>query len=166
MPSSSVPASTESAGEPAIRRASAPVFLVGSAGSRRRSFLRRRHTFGTTWRRFTQFLTNITITDWQRQDGEKKQAGVRACLNRHYWGIGSETANSMLIGSWGKDTRGRPSRDIDILFLLPGSVYWQYQNRVGNPQSQLLEKVKGVLRNTYSPTAMRADGQVICVPFN
>jgi hypothetical protein len=117
-------------------------------------------------RRFTQFLTNITIPDWQRQDGEKKQAGIRACLNRHYWGSSSETANSMLIGSWGKDTRGRPSRDIDILFLLPASVYWQYQNRTGNRQSQLLQEVRDILLNTYSQTSMRADGQVISVPFN
>jgi hypothetical protein len=167
MPSSSAPASTSLlasllSGEPT------PPSLLGGFGGLGLPAVPASppHRWYYVRRRFTQFLTNITITDWQRQDGEKKQAGVRACLNRHYWGIGSETAHSMLIGSWGKDTRGRPSRDIDILFLLPGSVYWQYQNRVGNRQSQLLQEVKGVLLNTYFQTAMRADGQVICVPFN
>jgi hypothetical protein len=91
---------------------------------------------------------------------------VRACLNRHYWNASSETDNSLLIGSWGKDTRGRPSRDVDILFLLPPALYHQYQARSGNRQSQLLQEVKEVLRQTYSQTVMRGDGQVVSIPFN
>jgi hypothetical protein len=116
--------------------------------------------------RFNRFLSNLKITDWQREDGEKKQAGVRACLNRHYWGYSSETANSFLIGSWGKHTRVRPSRDIDVLFLLPPQVYWRFQSRQWNKQSQLLQEVKDVLIQTYSQTSMRADGQVVVIPFN
>lgn len=117
-------------------------------------------------RRFSRFLDNITITTAQADDGQTKQAGVRACLNRHYWGSSSETANSLLIGSWGKQTRVRPSRDIDLLFLLPPHVYHQYQGRTGNRQSQLLQEVKGVLTATYSQTTMRGDGQVVLIPFN
>ena len=118
-------------------------------------------------RRFQAILGNITITDAQREDGEKKHADVRAALNRHYWSVASETANSLLIGSWGKDTRVRPSRDVDILFLLPPSVYHQYQARAGNRQSALLQEIKEVLRTTYSQTAtLRADGQVVLLPFN
>jgi hypothetical protein len=117
-------------------------------------------------RRFTQFLGNITITVPQREAGEKSQAGVRSCLNRHYWGYASETANSLLIGSWGKFTRGRPSRDIDVLFLLPPAVYHRFQSRTGSKQSALLQEVKEVLTTTYSRTTMRGDGQVVSVPFD
>lgn len=117
-------------------------------------------------RRFSYLIDNIKITVAQGEDGVTKQAGVRACLNRHYWGSASETANSLLIGSWGKLTRVRPSRDVDILFLLPPTVYHQYQNRTGNRQSQLLQEVKGVLATSYSQTTMRGDGQVVVVPFN
>lgn len=118
-------------------------------------------------RRFTQLIDNLAITENQRVDGEQKQAGVRACLNRHYWNAQSNTENSFLIGSWGKRTRVRPSRDVDILFLLPSSVYHQYQVRQGNRQSQLLQEAKEVLVQTYSRTArLRADGQVVVVPFN
>jgi hypothetical protein len=117
-------------------------------------------------RRFTALLGNLAITSQQRTDVETKQAGIRACLNRHYWNTSSDTANSMLIGSWGKHTRVRPSRDIDILFLLPPSVYHQFQQRSGNQQSQLLQDLKNVLANTYSQTTMRGDGQVVVVPFN
>lgn len=117
-------------------------------------------------RRFGRFLENLTITTPRRADGETKQAAVRACLNRWYWGHGSETANSMLIGSWGKDTRVRPSRDIDILFLLPSEVYWRFNGRPDNRQSQLLQEVKYVLGQTYSQTTLRGDGQVVSVPFS
>jgi hypothetical protein len=116
--------------------------------------------------RFTELLNNLAITQQQLADGETKQAGVRACLNRHYWNTSSETANSMLIGSWGKHTRVRPSRDIDILVLLPPAVYHQFQQRSWNRQSQLLQDLKDVLARTYSQTTMRGDGQVVVVPFN
>jgi hypothetical protein len=116
-------------------------------------------------RRFSQLLGNLAITEWQREDGETKQAGIRACLNRHYWGDNSETANSLLIGSWGKLTRGRPSRDVDVLFLLPPAVYHRFQQRSGNRQAQLLQEVKSVLSVTYSQTVIRGDGQVVIVPF-
>jgi hypothetical protein len=117
-------------------------------------------------RRFQGLMNNLAPTPAQIEDGATKQAGVRACLNRHYWGTASETANSMLIGSWGKQTRVRPSRDVDILFLLPPGIYHQYQTRTGNRQSQLLQEVKSVLSATYPQTAMRGDGQVVVIPFN
>jgi Second Messenger Oligonucleotide or Dinucleotide Synthetase domain len=117
-------------------------------------------------RRFDRILENLAITNAQLENGETKQRGVRACLNRVYWDSSSEVDNSFLIGSWGKHTRVRPSRDIDILFLLPPSVYHRFELRSGNRQSQLLQEVKGVLAQTYSQTTMRADGQVIVIPFN
>lgn len=117
-------------------------------------------------RRFTKFLNNIRLTDPQIEDGTTKHSGVRNCLNSHYWGYASDTDNSFLIGSWGKDTRVRPSRDVDVLFLLPEAVFHRFQQRTGNRQSQLLQEVKSVLGATYSQTAMRGDGQVVVVPFN
>lgn len=117
-------------------------------------------------RRFRTFLDNITITADQFADGTTKQAGVRASLNRAYYGTSSETDNSFLIGSWGKETRVRPSRDVDILFLLPPDVFHRFQGRTGNIQSQLLQEVKAALTVTYPQTSLRGDGQVVVVPFN
>jgi hypothetical protein len=115
--------------------------------------------------RFTELLSNLALTSDQRSDGVTKHHGVRKCLNAHYHNSSSETANSMLIGSWGKSTEIRPPRDIDVLFVLPDSVFLRYQSRPGNKQSQLLQEVKDVLRATYPNTKMRADGQVVVVPF-
>src|SRR5712692_9203403 len=119
----------------------------------------------TVSQRFDKFLSNISLTYEQEQDGIKKHSGVRNCLNKHYFNITSESANSRLVGSWGKWTRVRPPRDIDVLFVLPPAVYQRYEGKIGNKQSQLLQEVKSVLSYTYSTTKMRADGQVVVVPF-
>lgn len=116
--------------------------------------------------RFQTFLENLMITQDQKKDGEIKHQGIVSCLNRAYWDIPDETAHRILIGSWGKFTRVRPPRDVDILFVLPVKVYWRFQQRTGNRQSQLLQEVKSYLQTTYPQTDIRGDGQVVVVPFN
>jgi len=108
----------------------------------------------------------LALTGDQLSDGNTKHRGVTACLNRAYWGISDEEANRILIGSWGKGTRVRPPRDIDLLFILPVDVYWRFQGHTGNKQSDLLQEVKGWLQQTYPQTELRGDGQVVVVPFN
>lgn len=119
----------------------------------------------TVGQRFDKFLENIRLTEGQTFDGETKHGGVRGCLNAYYYGVSSTSANSLLVGSWGKHTRIRPPRDIDVLFVLPYAVYERFQQRPGNKQSQLLQEVKNALARTYSTTQMRGDGQVVIVPF-
>ncbi len=117
--------------------------------------------------RFKKLLDNLTLTTIQRNDGQTKHKGVRSCLNSHYYGTSSDYANSLLIGSWGKATEIRPPRDIDVLFSIPWSVYTRLEANVftTNKQSALLQEVKRVLQAQYSSTRMRADGQVVVVPF-
>src|SRR5213595_2656276 len=90
--------------------------------------------------RFSTLLDNLRLTDAQRTDGKTKQEGVRYALNRHYYDSYSSTDNSFLAGSWGKGTEIRPPRDIDVMFVLPFSVYDRYQQVQGNKQSQLLQE--------------------------
>ena len=52
-----------------------------------------------------------------------------------------------------------------MIFQLPYSVYEQYDRYIGNGQSALLQAVKTSIEKTYSRTSIRADGQVILVPF-
>ena len=116
--------------------------------------------------RFRAFLENLKITEDQTNDGETKHRGVVSCLNRGYWNSSDDAIHRILIGSWGKFTRVRPPRDVDILFVLPVEVYWRFEQRSGNRQSQLLQEVKSWLQPTYPQTDVRGDGQVVVVPFN
>ena len=116
--------------------------------------------------RFEALLENLKITADQTEDGETKLTGVVAALNRIYWNHSDGTLNRLLIGSWGKLTRVRPPRDVDLLFIPPLDVHHQFNQRAGNKQSQLLQHVAAALRATYPQTTIRGDGQVVLVGFN
>ena len=115
--------------------------------------------------RFQAFLDNLAITEDQASDGQVMHQGIVSSLNRADWNTRDGTRNRILIGSWGKFTRVRPPRDVDILFVLPVEVYWRFQQRTGNRQSQLLQEVKNRLQTTYLQTDIRGDGQVVVVPI-
>src|SRR5690242_8634199 len=92
--------------------------------------------------RFEQFHGNLFVTPRQYLDGTTKRNGVISCLNRYYYGSTSDTENSFLIGSWGKNTAVRPPRDVDLYFVLPFAVYSRFQGYLWNRQSALLQEVK------------------------
>ncbi len=73
--------------------------------------------------RFRAFLESLAITGDQAKDGRIKHRSIVSCLNRAYWNSRDDTTHRILIGSWGKFTRVRPPRDVDILFVLPTEVY-------------------------------------------
>lgn len=114
---------------------------------------------------FQKLVADVQLTADQTADAAGKHQRVRRALNSWYYNFDSGTANSMLVGSYGKDTEIRPPSDVDILFELPWSVYERFKHRTGNVQSQLLQEVKSVLERTFSSTRMRGDGQVVVVPF-
>lgn len=141
---------------------------------RRRRFVRSSHRqqrrqppFPWQWyfvtRRFDQLIEAIGIRQDEVDDGLKNLGRVVASLNRCYWNGSSETANALLLGSWAKQTRVRPFSDIDVLFILPVEVYWRFETRAGNKQSQLLQELRANLRVTYPRTDIRGDGQVVVV---
>ncbi|WP_162878205.1 nucleotidyltransferase [Trinickia diaoshuihuensis] len=117
-------------------------------------------------RRFRTFLDNLALTSNQVADGQTKFGGVVSCLNAAYHGHNSETLNAFYIGSWAKQTRIRPPRDVDLYFLLPLSAYHRFQGYQGNKQSALLQEVKAKLLQTYPRTNIRGDGPVVLVGFD
>lgn len=122
-----------------------------------------------TWpfvaKRFTTFLDNLALTDAQRVDGATKYKGVVKTLNQAYWDSDSETDHAFYIGSWAKQTRIRPPRDVDLYFLLPLEVYHRFEQYKGNKQSALLQEVKGKLLDSYPLSDIRGDGPVVLAGF-
>jgi hypothetical protein len=115
--------------------------------------------------RFTRFNDELALTPLQRRDGLTKSAGVMASLNWYYYGSDSQTDHGFFIGSWGKNTAGRPPRDVDLYFVLPVGVYYRFERYLWNKQSALLQEVNGVLADKYSSTDMTGDGQIVLVNF-
>lgn len=116
-------------------------------------------------RRFDQLIDAIGIRQDEIDDGAKKLGRLIASLNRCYYpGEPSETANSVIIGSWAKRTRVRPFSDIDVLFILPYEDYLRFENRGGNKQSQILTEMRTNLKNsTYPRTEIVGDRHVVIV---
>lgn len=113
---------------------------------------------------FSTFCANIQVQDGGTISTRYKNITRR--LNSDYWTTTSDTAHSLYVGSYGRNTAIQGISDLDMIFQLPYSVYEQYDNYSGNGQSALLNAVKTSIEKTYSTTSIRADGQVILVPFN
>ncbi len=116
-------------------------------------------------RRFTTMQRNLVLRQGELDDGRTKLRGVITCLNRWFFEE-SVLDNCLLAGSWRKNTAIRPPTDIDIFFQLPVELFDQFNARIGNKQSQLLQHVREALAITYKQTRIRGDGQVVVVGFN
>ena len=113
--------------------------------------------------KFSRFLSKIELTEIQINLASTRHYAIRQKLESEF--LGSKT---FLVGSHAKNTNIRPPADLDIMLILPQTVYdkynsWNYYGK--NPQSQLLQEVKNKIQKHYPNTAMKADGQVIIVPF-
>ena len=113
---------------------------------------------------FSVFCGNLQVRD----DGtiSSRYKAITRRLNTDYWDTTSDTAHSLYVGSYGRNTAIQGFSDLDMIFQLPYALYAQYDRHVGNGQSALLQRVKTSIEKTYSTTSIRADGQVILVPFN
>jgi predicted nucleotidyltransferase len=90
---------------------------------------------------------------------------ITRAINREFWYIASETANSVFVGSYGRGTAVDTS-DIDILVELPQNEYNRYDSYKGNGQSRLLQTVRSAIQYSYPRSEIRADGQVVKVLFS
>lgn len=113
---------------------------------------------------FSDFCSNLTVKDGGTISTRYKNITRR--LNTDYWSTTSDTAHSLYVGSYGRNTATQGFSDLDMIFQLPYSEYERYNNYSGNGQSALLQAVKKSIEKTYSTTSIRGDGQVILVPFN
>ncbi|AYM82776.1 nucleotidyltransferase [Agrobacterium tumefaciens] len=87
-------------------------------------------------------------------------------LNKDFRGIESKTANSLYVGSYGRDTSARGISDIDMAYALPALLYYQYDAYTTNGQSALLQAIKKSIQKTYTTSESFGDGQVVVVKFD
>lgn len=112
---------------------------------------------------FSGFCSNLAVQSTGSISTRYKNITRR--LNTDFWSTTSDTSHSLYVGSYGRNTAIRGFSDLDMIFQLPASLYTTYDNYSGNGQSALLQAVKRSIEKTYSTTSIRADGQVIVVPF-
>lgn len=112
---------------------------------------------------FSTFCSNLQIRDGGTI--ATRSGKITRRLNTDFWSTTSDSSHSLYVGSYGRNTAISGFSDFDLIFQLPYSVYKQYNDYAGNGQSSLLQAVKASIERIYSTTNIRADGQVIQVPF-
>ena len=113
---------------------------------------------------FQTFIGNLRINN--RDDISGKYRNITKILNRNYYTSESETTHCLQVGSFGRGTAINGISDLDMIFSLPWSVHDKFDSRNNNGQSELLQEVKGIIKETYSRTDIRGDGQVVVVQFS
>ncbi|WP_044022106.1 SMODS domain-containing nucleotidyltransferase [Bacillus sp. SG-1] len=87
-------------------------------------------------------------------------------INQYYWRINSDSKNCRYVGSYGRGTAIKNLSDIDMLVILPKTLFTRFSDYKFNGQSSLLQNVKKALNLTYARTSTKADGQVVVVEFS
>ena len=113
---------------------------------------------------FSAFSSNIRMDTSVVQTIRDRYHRITKRINIDYWSTESETTHSLYVGSYGRGTAIFAS-DVDIVVMLPWSVYSRYNKYSGNGQSALLQDVKESLKKTYASSSVSADGQVIDIFF-
>lgn len=115
---------------------------------------------------FQGFQSNISLRPEEHEDALGKAHRVARCLHTYYQEEDEfNLDNFLLIGSYAKGTAIRPTSDVDLMYFLPHEVFKQYSQYQNNPQSALLQEVRTVLRQTFSTTEIKADGQAVIVDY-
>ncbi|WP_027332553.1 SMODS domain-containing nucleotidyltransferase [Mycoplasmopsis gallinarum] len=109
-------------------------------------------------------IDNCSINLEKRTKISNRYKQITKAINKEFWNSLSETNNSLYVGSYGRNT-AISSSDIDILVILPAKEFDWANNLKGNSQSRLLQAVKLAIKDAYSTSEIRADGQIIKINF-
>lgn len=115
---------------------------------------------------FRNFYNEIHLRNTATFDSAIKS--ITKKLNEKYYAekdIDFETANCIIVGSIGRGTAIKNTSDVDMLFILPWSVYYRFDNYTFNGQSSLLQEIKAEISERYPRTDIKGDGQAVVIEF-
>lgn len=112
---------------------------------------------------FSQFLSNIKISDDKANKISYRYGRITKALNKEFRETESETANSLQVGSYGRYTGINGISDLDMLYIMPASKWSDYN--ISGGQSKLLQDTKVAISKTYSESDIKVDRCVVTVKF-
>jgi SMODS domain-containing protein len=115
---------------------------------------------------FQKFKDSYQITTELISSISYRYKRITKQLNTDFWNTDSDTAHSLYVGSYGRDTAAKGISDLDVGFILPNAVYHQYKAHQGNGPSALLQAVKKSIQKTYRTSESFGDGQVVVIAFD
>jgi hypothetical protein len=114
---------------------------------------------------FEEFCRALPISSTKRTSIANRTATITRRLNSDFRATLSDSSNRFYAGSYGRNTALASVSDIDVMYVLPYSIYTQYNAYANNKQSALLQAVRASLNLTYPNSAVVADGQIVKIVF-
>ena len=77
---------------------------------------------------FEKFCNSLRFSDSKLETISSRYHSITKRINLDYWNSSSDTAHSLYVGSYGRDTEIFTS-DIDMLVQLPYETYAKFKDR-------------------------------------
>lgn len=113
---------------------------------------------------FGDFLENLKIDLKQAKKISYHYRRITKALNLAIRSNGSKVTNRLKVGSIGRHTAINGISDLDMLYIMPSSLFDHY-DRLQNGQSKLLTDVKNILAKEYPDQTVKVDRLVVQVIF-
>ncbi len=110
---------------------------------------------------FDGLLENLKVDNRPAIAGRRDE--IAKSLNKEFRSLDGSTSNQLMIGSYGRGSAVRGISDLDMLYILPGSIRDSCKGESG-PESILSRTRKAVLAR-YPSTDVRVDQCVVMVQF-
>lgn len=114
---------------------------------------------------FESFAAALQLPTTKKQSISNRTATISRRLNKDFRETDSDTANRFYGGSYGRNTAVDSLSDLDLLYVLPYSVYLQYNALTSGKQSALLKAIKESLLKTYPGSNIFVDSQIVKIPY-
>jgi hypothetical protein len=109
---------------------------------------------------FSEFLSNLAIQN--SETISSRYGELTAALNKRFRDTESKTANTIQVGSFGRNTGINGISDLDMLYIMPKANWETYKD---GKQLKLLQDTKGAILARYPSTAVRVDRLVVTVTY-
>lgn len=103
---------------------------------------------------FDKFSCRLEITETEEKAASRRQQDIRALL-----GDAFDIADDFLTGSYRRETKTKPLRDVDIMIVLADRSY------LGRHPSEVLTDVEAVLAPGYGQDRVEPDRRAVRVDF-
>ncbi len=109
---------------------------------------------------FSEFIENLSISN--SETITLRYGELTGALNKQFRDTESKTANTLQVGSFGRRTGIDGISDLDMLYIMPKSLWDTYKD---GKQLRLLQDVKAAILKRYPKTTVKVDRLVVSVVY-
>ncbi|MFQ2879620.1 nucleotide-binding domain-containing protein [Mycobacterium sp. MS3] len=110
---------------------------------------------------FEGLLTNLQV-DNAGTIGTRRDE-ITKVLNNEFRNLDSSKDHQLMVGSYGRFTAIRGISDLDMLYVLPSSIWDKYEGEDG--PSEVLSRTRAAIQARYPTSSVKVDSPVVAVTF-